>query len=486
MLPVPSTGVARNTGLAFLTQIVTATFTAGLTLFLVRRLGPDDFGLFSLVLGIAGLAMLPADFGIAQSAGRFIAERRDDHRAIAVVLAAALKLKVLSGGIVALALFALAGPIGDAYGEPGLTWPLRAMALAVFGQSLLFMILQAFISIGRLGTNLRLVAFESALEVSASVALVLTAGGAAGAAWGRAAGYLGGSLLALALVARAFGRNAVVPRRAVDAPMIGRYAGVMLVVNGAYALFDQIDVLLIGALLSTAAVGQFSAPLRLTILLHYPGLALANSVSPRMSGPSPDVKTFRVALRLLIVVQFAIVTPVLVWATPFVDLVLGDDYAESAGVLRAMTPYVFLTGIGALLAVAVNYLGEARRRVPIALTALAVNVAIDLALLREIGIVAGAIGTSIAYSIYVAGHAVICHRVVDLHPRDMARTLGRSAIAAAAMGGLLAAIGTGELPVAAMVGGGVAGLALYLAVLVAVREVTRADLAMVRSLLRRG
>jgi len=56
ILPRMSTsGVARNTGLAFLTQIVTAAFTAGLTIFLVRRLGPDEYGLFSLALGIAGL-----------------------------------------------------------------------------------------------------------------------------------------------------------------------------------------------------------------------------------------------------------------------------------------------------------------------------------------------------------------------------------------------------------------------------------------------
>src|SRR4051794_14432365 len=102
---MPSSGVARNTGLALLTQIVTAAFTAALTIFLVRRLGPDDYGLFSLALGIAGLVMLPADFGIAQSAGRFIAERRSDRGALADILAHATRLKVLSGAAVAVALF---------------------------------------------------------------------------------------------------------------------------------------------------------------------------------------------------------------------------------------------------------------------------------------------------------------------------------------------------------------------------------------------
>jgi O-antigen/teichoic acid export membrane protein len=153
-------------------------------------------------------------------------------------------------------------------------------------------------------------------------------------------------------------------------------------------------------------------------------------------------------------------------------------------VLRAMTPFIVLQGIGPLLAVSVNYLGEARRRVPIALAALAVNVAIDVALLREIGVVAGAIGTSVAWLIYVGGHAVICHRLLDIRPRALAVTLARSLLAAAAMAGVLLAFGTGDVPVALLVAGLVAGTAVYAAVLFATRELTRADLALVRALRR--
>jgi heme-degrading monooxygenase HmoA len=72
---------------------------------------------------------------------------------------------------------------------------------------------------------------------------------------------------------------------------------------------------------------------------------------------------------------------------------LGPGYEESADVLRALTPYVFLAGLAPLVSLAVNFLGEARRRIPIALGAVAVNVAIDVTLIPRIGIVAGAIGT---------------------------------------------------------------------------------------------
>ena len=74
--------IVRNTAFGLATQITTAAFTAGLTLFLVRALGPDDYGVFALAVGIGTLVVLAADFGISGSAGRFIADHSDEPRTV--------------------------------------------------------------------------------------------------------------------------------------------------------------------------------------------------------------------------------------------------------------------------------------------------------------------------------------------------------------------------------------------------------------------
>jgi O-antigen/teichoic acid export membrane protein len=485
--PEESPRVARSAGLALMTYVVTASFTAVITLFLIRRLGPGEFGVYSLAMGIASLAMLPADFGIAQSAGRFIAERRGDRGAVAEVLGAAMRMKLMTGLAVAVALAALAGPLADAYDEDALTWTLRAMAVAMFAQTMLILYLEAFISVGRLGTNLRIVTVESSIEAGATITLVLASSGAAAAAGGRAIGYVVGFAVALLFVARAFGRGAITPRRVPGGPAIARYAGVMLIVNGVYSVFTQVDVLLIGALLSTVAVGQFSAPMRVFVLLYYPGLAVTSAVAPRMTrgeGTEPDVSSFRFALRLLIVLHAAMVPPLLIWAEPIVDLLLGADYEESIDVVRVLAPLVLVQGVGPLLAVSVNYLGEAGRRVPIAIAAVLVNVVIDLALLREIGIVAGAIGTLVGFTVYVIGHAVICHRLLDLQPRVVALTVARSLLAATAMAGVLLLFGTADVSIVQMLAGMLLGLAVYGAALVLTRELGGSELRWARSVIR--
>jgi O-antigen/teichoic acid export membrane protein len=113
-------GAARNTLIALLTQLATGVFTAIITLYLVRALGPREFGLFSLAAGIGALLLLPSDFGISGSVSRYVAERWRDRPAVAELLADGLRLKLVVGVVVSVALVVAAGPIASAYGEPSL------------------------------------------------------------------------------------------------------------------------------------------------------------------------------------------------------------------------------------------------------------------------------------------------------------------------------------------------------------------------------
>src|SRR2546423_11947756 len=106
--PVRAGGAARNTLYALLTQLVTAAFTGALTLYLVRALGPRQFGVFSLAIGVGAIVLQPSDFGISGATSRFIAERRGDRGGVAALLADALRLKLVISGAISLLLIALA------------------------------------------------------------------------------------------------------------------------------------------------------------------------------------------------------------------------------------------------------------------------------------------------------------------------------------------------------------------------------------------
>ncbi|HWF73610.1 MAG TPA: oligosaccharide flippase family protein [Solirubrobacteraceae bacterium] len=483
--PSSEPNVVRNTGLAIAAQVVTAAFTAVLTLYLTRKLAPHKFGEFSLVVGVVGVLLVVADLGIASSAGRFLAEQRRDRKVGSAFLRNAVTLKLITASVVSGALFAAAGPLADAYGNHSLTWPFRAAALVLFGQTMFSLFSSALVSIGRIGANLGVYTAESAAETTLSVALVAFGGGALGATFGRAAGYIVGALAAALLTYRVFDRRA----GASDAPnrsqimQISRYAGVLFVVNGVWALLSQTDILLIGAYVGITQVGFFSAPMRLANLLHYPGLAVQNSVAPRMArgpGVEPDVESFRGALRYLVILQAGVLAVVLVWADPIIALLLGKNYGPSAPVLRSLAPFIYFQGLGPLVSVGVSYMGESRRRIPIALGALAIQILLSVILIPRLGAVGGGIATSVAYVFYTVGHLLICRYLLSMSLRPFLISTVRSLAAGAAGAAVLAVAGTHHLTPAGWLAGGAGGVVVFIAVLFATREITVSEVRAVR------
>ena len=476
--------IKRNTAFALASQFATASFTAILTIFLVRVLGPEDYEIFALAVSVASLIFLPADFGISQSTARFVAEHRGEESRIAQVLADGLKLKLIASGAICLLLFALATPISNAFDTPEMAWPLRGVTLAVFGQSIVGYYRTAFEALGRVSLTLRLIASESAVEASASITLVLLGAGVTGAAFGRAIGYLFGALFAFVLIARYVDRRALSLRGDPSGRVrdIARYAGALLLIDAVFAVITQVDILLIGAILGPVAVGVFQAPAKLITFLHYPGLALSAGVSPRLSrgGEGPNVSAFHAGIRYLMILQAAIVVPVVVWAGPIVDVILGSDFDESAEVLRALGPFVYLFGLAPLVSVGVNYLGEARRRIPVAIAALLVNFVVSIVLLKEIGVVGSAIGADAAYLIYVPAHFWICKQLIGLPMRPVALTFARTGVAAGAMAAVMIGFGTEDLTLLDWLAGGASGIATYCVFLVLTGEVKRSELLAIR------
>jgi O-antigen/teichoic acid export membrane protein len=458
-------------------RAVSALFTGGLTLFLVRRLGPHDYGVYALALSVGGVLLVPADFGVTRSAARFIAERRGDLAEVAAVVRHGIRLKAIGAGVGAVAMVLLSGPIADAYGVPSLKTALWIVAVAFVVQGFMYFFNTTFEALGRNSIGFRLTFAESVVEFCAALGLVVAGAGVSGALGGRAIGYGFGTALGAVLLLRILGRDRR-PSAAgsgLSARRIARYAGTIFVIDAAFTAFGYVDILLIGAFLDATAAGAFSAPLQLIALTQYVALALAAGVGPRLARSTqvtPDTRALEAALRVVLGFQFMLAVPLVVWAPSIVDIALGSDYGASVDVLRALGPYVVLLGIGPLLALGVNYLGEARSRVPLALGAVVLNLVIDVILIPRIGIVAGAIGTDVAFLFFAVGHVVIIRRLIDLPLRPLALTLARVSLAALAMAVVLFAFGTGKLGAQELVVGAALALVTYFAVLMATAEIT--------------
>jgi O-antigen/teichoic acid export membrane protein len=483
--------IAKNTAFSYATQLTTASLTALLTVFLVRELGPRSYGLFALALSVSTIALPVADAGISASSARFIAEHRDQRAEVGALFVDVLKLKFVVSAAVFVALVLLASPIARVYGEPGLVWPLRGIAVAMFGQSCVLMLLTVTNALGRMVVNLRLVAIESVLEVAASVSLVLLGAGAAGAAFGRAIGYGLGAVIGLILVLWLVGHPPLLlshlPNRS-TVRRVGIYAGAVFIVDSAYFFSSSVNVLLLGGFLGTAASGIFQATWRLIAFLGYVGLSVAYGVAPRLArspGHEPNVGALRAALRGLIAFQCVLLAPAVIWARPITHLVLGSGYGGAAGVLAALAPFIFFSGLAPILSLSINYFGEARRRVPIALTTLVLVFVASMVLIPRHGLVGAAVATDIGYGYYTLAHLWLCHRLLKLPLAQLGWALACALTAAAAMGIVLFEFGTTDLSPRDWLLGATGGLAAYVCMLVFTGEIRGRDLARASAAVRK-
>jgi O-antigen/teichoic acid export membrane protein len=374
---------------------------------------------------LAGIQAIHSASSTSAGANGTAAARRPGPRR-AAALRAGLGLKLAVAIPAAALLAALAGPIAAAYGLPGLVWPLRIAAVALAGQSLMLFLAGQFNAAGRLGLQLRVVVLESVSELGATIALVAAGLGLIGAMLGRAMAYGVAVLLAASLARRAIGISA--SRRPGIVGELVRDAAPILIVEGAFVLFTQIDVLLLSALRGPAAAGVFQAPLRLAVVLQYPGLAVANALTPRLAEPrlGPDLRrSFTRALRWLAVIGLAEGAATLALAGPLADRVLGSGYGGSATVIVCLSPYIALAVLAPLASMTVSFRGQARRRIPIAVAALAVNAAVDLALIPTLGPAAAALGTDLGIAIYVLAHLAVCCREIGVAPRELLPSAAR-------------------------------------------------------------
>jgi O-antigen/teichoic acid export membrane protein len=488
---VSQDSVTRNAGFAFATKMVGAVLTAGLTIFLGRTLSPEAYGAFAFAMGVLTFAALLGDLAITASASRFLGERRDDLEAAAAVFRTALWMKVALALVTSIVLLLVAKPLCEAFNAADATGAVRGIAVSLFFESLFVLVLSTFVSVARIRSNTIIAFWESTVEVTTSVALVLLGAGAAGAAFGRATGYAVGLVVGLVLIHRVLGplRGPTGEGPGVPVRTIGRYAAAMIPVDAAFRAFDAIDVLLIAAVIGGGApVAAFQLPMRLMLFLDYPASAVSSAVAPRFSrGPDgPDMRTFLAALRFTMLLQVVFVAPLLIWPEALIHIPFGDRYPEAAGVMRGLVPFVVLSGLAQLVTVSVNYLGEGARRVPIAIVMLSVNIGLDLLLLPRWGIVGAAIGTSVAYAIWVPSHVWILRQQAGLPLRPIFVTGLRSLVAAAVMCGVLALLGTGLVPLWRMAIGAIVGPGAYVLTLIAIGELHRGDLAALKRIVGRG
>lgn len=367
-----------------------AGFLAGIVV--ARALGPDGRGQFAFVTTAVALLVLVANLGVTNG---LVQARAKRGRSIESLYGAAGWIGLLVG-VGASGLFLLAYAIlGDVLfsGTP------RSAVLWVAVLVPPSLALQHWTAVGYIDSRVR--EFSVATLVGSVVFLVAVGLTAARrgldlpttvSLWGASA------LLPVALVVR--GRRLRLTeegRRAVREVL--RFGLKVNFATLATVLTWRLDVLLVQGLRGSGELGYYAVAVSVAEGVLIVGMAARVTLIPaQSSGDRAGLEQLLVRVTRLMIAGALIVSFVSVLvARPLVMVLYGSAFAPAVTALAWLVP-----GIGALVVqgpIADFLLTESRIR-PVttaAVSALVINIAIDLILLPRIGFVAAAIGSTIAY-----------------------------------------------------------------------------------------
>lgn len=373
----------------------------GATVWMARQLGPEAFGLITFAQAVLGYVLLGGDFGLSIHGVREMAvDEQGRERTWRTVVALRTALTAL---LVAVALL--------------VTWLVPAAAttrLVLSGTLLVALPLAlvpdwAFRAIGRMDLAGMLGALQPALLLVGALALIHSPDDIL---WAPVLRLVAGAITAvvgIALLARArhgepsgsraepagSWRDTLFSREARGALASG---GVLLLANLAVLAYNSGDSLLLKAFMGDRAVGLYGSAYR---VIQVP-LAAFNAVTFAAFPLLARLAKGEAALARVLagrLVGYALVGGVLVaaalaWgAEPIVRALFGQEYAESAAVLRVLAFVVPLDFVVSTLGTAHVAAGRERPLAWCAGTAAVLNVAANLVLIPRLGLLGAAWAT---------------------------------------------------------------------------------------------
>src|SRR5437899_11002650 len=375
---------------------------------LARALGVDRLGAYAYAMGLAGLFALLPNFGINTVVTRAFAQQPETGPG---VLTSALRAQTLLAGVVCLAIPAFAAML------PGQPIPLSYVGLAAL-QLALGTLSWPYLAV--LGGYAR---YDR-------VAVVELAAGVIGTAFLLGAAVLFGGVAAV-LVAHVLGagiavlvsRKAAQPFRGKSegAPTMGigtllRQAAPFGAVAAVQSLYTRLDILLLGQMATTMALGLYSVAYKPTIMLVGFGSTVAVALYPLMARtlqPMAPIQ-FQRAMRGLATVGPAMALILSGLAGPMLQLLYGSVYVAAAPVLVVLAWSAAVNWLYSPLGVTLQARRYERKWLAILIRGLALNFVCNLRAIPRWGALGAATATLASEVVLLVLTAVLAGKTLGM------------------------------------------------------------------------
>jgi len=389
-------GSARGSLLLMVGQ-VTSTVVSALTVMIVARLlGPENYGVVTVVMVPIGLALLIQDLGVNTALTRFTSLLRREERLgdIRVLIRVGLAFKAAIAGTIALGYWVGAGAIASIYLQrPELEGLIRIVSLSVLGDALMGVAQSVLVGYEMMGRRSFIQVLWTVVRGSMSITLVWLGYGPLGHIMANTAAPFATAAVAFTLLLSA------VKKDGGETSLTGLEAlklilGFSLPLYGATLVgggLTQVQNLLMTLHVPNTVIGNYSAATNFGVLVSFFTVPIATVLFPlfsRLPRNSAELGiVFRNSVKYTTFITLPVALCLMALSEPVAAVVYGGGYPMAAAFMRAYLILFLFEGIGGLsLGNLVAGVGESKVALAANLLTVLVGAPMSLALIPTYGI----------------------------------------------------------------------------------------------------
>ncbi|WP_227132771.1 oligosaccharide flippase family protein [Halorubellus salinus] len=430
-------------------------FFGGITLF-ARRLPSNELGVFFLYLALLGVCSIPADLGVRAA----LEKRLSEGEAAAEILGSALAFKTLTLAVVGGLLLAM-GTFIDSYAHFPIT-PYLVLGLVV--QEFSRFSIQTVRGELRVGETAIIEVGRRFTWVTSSFLLLEYGYGPEALLIGQIVGRSLEFVWATTRVDTSLGRPSIARVRSIVA--FSKYSTITAVGGRVY---QWMDVLVIGFLLTNSHVAAYEIAWQVTLLVLLVSNSIRLNLFPQISQWDAEAATERIqnaistALGYVLYVSVPAIVGAVLYADEILRFVFGAEYTIASTVLVVLMVEKLFQSVNDVIGISVSAIDRPDLAAKATVASVGVNLVLTPLLIVTVGFVGAAYATMLSWLVNTILHGRYLARHVNFE--IPVRLLAWYIVSAVLMGGMLAVLNqyqpvTGVTVLFAQV---VVGMVLYLA-----------------------
>lgn len=389
--------LAKWTLCFMLSQIIFMISGYAIHIFIGRYLGPDDYGIFGIIISIMTLINILFATGISQASSKFIATENND---IDKIMKISFNLQIIFSIIIFIIYFISSQIIANILGDPDLSKYIRISAFAIP--------IYAIYSIyGGFLNGLRLYGRQTFMTIAQSIIKVITVIGLVllgFAIYGAIIGYILGALIS-AIIGWIYiidiKNNSIDTDKNSDfsSKKIIDFSLLITVFSFSLLFLINADLFIVKRILDNTQTGYYTAASTLSKLPYYILTGLGITLFPAISKFSSDKiqvkKYIRESIRYLILILFPITVIISGSSKLLIEFIYSNKYIDASYPLETLIFGLAAFTISYILMTIINAYG--RPMVPTIITVILIPIVIILNwfLIPIYGLEGAAIATTI-------------------------------------------------------------------------------------------